>query len=746
MIKMNFSIRYITGCTLFLLLVVCMIMASCTDHTFADARPVTPVVSEQGKLPVRITIHTAAAAKRNATRSQIAEETKISEVKVVVYHDDQYAYTVAGSGIVSNSTSTTFEVQLRTHNGKVKLCLFANANDYFPPDYEWDGIASLNLVEASINDLLIKNTPDTIQPDKLPMYGEYVLADGITYDNMNEITGVNMLRAVARVDIILDEGVENFTLESVQVFRAASQIAVVPGGTVDYTAPVVTQPTVPAGTTTRTMDRVTATGNKVSSQVYIPESEAVPVEQYKEEAVCIIIGGRFTADGESGTMNYYRIGFRSGGVIGEVLRNHRYVFRIQGVNRSSWTTPEEAAQNASENITTILEKWDDDQTNEITDGVNYLGYSSRKLSLKFRAGSAGYINIRTNYDNYTMCWVDEKGQATSLPSTGALISDSNFAAEIIDPTTGAEGEHLSSIRISTLNQNNGSDQIKGYLLITAGLWNLTIAISQLCGGDYNDFIINILSLSTSITDYGNLGGSYPGGSGGASSAVKPLLLNYDNFGPGGTVPVRYIGMDNIPTSTSATDLESTLTMYDILHVMTGSDPTAEKAQVIVDWLKASPNRVLFVSRDRDANNTQLLTKLDAMDSWTGGGTGSTSGRTFQSVQSAAADYFLQSGPFGGETIANFNSNNTYWRSIAPGTTLYNRVVPVIESTNTAMGCVVGIDIENRVVYVGHPWLYQSYSGGMGTNGQVESGLDRLFANIYAWAIEEVIVPGKLGLN
>jgi len=719
-----------------------MATTSCTDHTLADARPVPPV-NAQGEFPVRITIHTASPAARNATRSQIAEETNISEVVVVVYHDDSYAYTVAGSDIASNSTSTTFEVQLKTHQGKVKLCFFANAAEFLPFSHEWDVIFSSSQTEAGINELLTRNTPDAMQPDHLPMYGEYVLPDGLNYDNINQITGVNMLRAVARVDVQMDEAVDNFELQSAQIFRVPYQMALVPGGTVDYAAPLVTQPTVPyTDQDAITMNPVTATDGTISSQLYIPEAQAVPVERYKDEALCLVIGGRFTADGASGQTNYYRIDFRSGDLIGQVLRNHRYAFSIQGVERSNWTTAVEAARNASENITTLLEKWDDEQTNEITDGVNFFGFSSRKLSLAFRAESAGYINIRTSFDTYTIGWVDEKGQALSATSTGAPVNDANFEARITGTTTGAEGEYLSSIRISALNQNNTANQVKGYLRITAGLWNLTINVAQLSGGDYSNIIVNILSIGT---DFGSLGGSYPGGVAGGSSAVKPLLLNYDNFGPGGTVPLRYIGMDEVPTNTPDADLQRTLRMYDILHVMTASNPSASQAQVITDWLQASPNRVLFVSHDRDGNNTELLARLGATSSWTGGGL--TSARTFKSAApSAANDYFLQSGPFGGATIANFNSSNTYWRSIAPGSTLHDRVVPLLESTSAEMGCVLGIDIENRIVYVGHPRMYQYYAAGMNTSGQAESGLARLFANIYAWAIEEIVVPGKLGLE
>lgn len=730
-----------------ILVLCCMVYISCTDNTLTGNLPEKPGTSPDG-IPVRVTIRTANQSTGKYTRTQTTEETRISEISVIVYENDRYAYLASGTSISSNATSTTFEVSLKPTTNSVKLCFVANAGDAFPDD--WESKVADSTLEQDINMWLEKSFTASGITGDLPMYGVYTLPDGINYENMGEITGVNMLRSVARVDVIVDEAVNNFRMETVQVFRCVNGIRVAPAGEVDYSNPKVSVLTLPTVVGKVDMNAFAVVGNAITSKIYIPESEAATTsEDLTDNALCVVIGGKFISEGSEATMNYYRIDFRTDETVGQVLRNYRYLFRIQAINGNGWGDAATASQRPSGNITTVLEKWDDNQTNEITDGSYFFGFSTRKLSLRFRAGSADYVDIRTNLGGYTLCWVDEKGAPLSAVSGSEQVSDTNFGAQIVDESIGKEGEKLSRIRISALNSNKGNSRITAYLLVNAeNRWNITIQVNQLTNGDYNDVIVKILSLSVSNAEYGNLGGSYISGDNGASTAVKPILLNHKNFGTDGVIPIKYIGMDNISRTTSADNLRTTLPMYDILHLMTANTPSAEQSQAIIEWLEGSDNRVLFLSRDRDTNNSNLLSALGSANTWTGGGTAASSGRTFKSAPVIPAnDYFLASGPFGAANVSGVESNNTYWRSIEPGSDLYNKVTPLLVSTDDTKGYLVSIDLARRIVYVGHPYLYQSYTGAMGNTGEVaNSDLARLFANIYAWAIEEVVIPGKLKLN
>jgi len=60
----------------------------------------------------------------------------------------------------------------------------------------------------------------------LPMSGHYRLVSGLDANYRQEISGVSMLRAVARVDVLVG-GITNFELTSIQAYRVNSRIQLI---------------------------------------------------------------------------------------------------------------------------------------------------------------------------------------------------------------------------------------------------------------------------------------------------------------------------------------------------------------------------------------------------------------------------------------------------------------------------------------------------------------------------------------
>lgn len=74
----------------------------------------------------------------------------------------------------------------------------------------------------------------------LPMSGHYRLVSGLDANYRQEISGVSMLRAVARVDVLVG-GITNFELTSIQAYRVNSRIQLI----ANQDLPVVTAPSIP---------------------------------------------------------------------------------------------------------------------------------------------------------------------------------------------------------------------------------------------------------------------------------------------------------------------------------------------------------------------------------------------------------------------------------------------------------------------------------------------------------------------
>ena len=96
---------------------------------------------------------------------------------------------------------------------------------------------SEDLVKKNINLRFNNITSD------FPMYGEYELPGGLEATVINNITGIKMLRSIARVDVKATE-VANFKLSGVKAYRANDHLQIIPNETGVVR---VTLPSVPAG-------------------------------------------------------------------------------------------------------------------------------------------------------------------------------------------------------------------------------------------------------------------------------------------------------------------------------------------------------------------------------------------------------------------------------------------------------------------------------------------------------------------
>ncbi len=664
-------------------------------------------------------------------RSQTPNECAVSEIQVLVFEGGLYKYRTSGLIANSTNTTTTFSASLKSCSSEVILYIIANANNEILANEP-----EVNSSESSVTGALAKSFTSTGINGNFPMFGKHVLPSGLDVGIPNTINPVNMLRSIARVDIYNEAS--NFQFTSVQTFRANNSIQIIPNVLADPTNPAVTNPSILTGTTGNIQTpKLNLSGNFIASQLYLPESTAPTANNQVSSATCIIVGGRFNGSTET---TYYRADFNSGVAghpFGQILRNHLYSFHITAVSGPGWSTPEEAANNAPSSITTSITNWDENTIDMSFDGNNYFGVSNRKVTLNPASGPFANIDISTNLTSYTLQWSDQNGNLTGSPSTS--IQNPTFSANISPDGT--------NIMIQALTNNTTASSLTQYLSILAGRWKIIIEIEQLSPQAFANVYINILSIGTDIgffgsTVYGKINAGNAGG-------VLPILKNPANFGPSGKVTMGGFGFDYIPGSAisggsiTINQCKSYMDQFDIIHVTWGSNPGTTMSPVIMDWLNNNPNRVLFVTRDNSSSNSELIKLLGGgVNMWGGGGTSTTLNFAGYTTEN---DYFTKSGPFGavspGAGSFTFPLADNIWMGIKPGDPYANNLVPLVVSTVSGY-YILSVDVDARIVYFGDSNLRMPYAQGLTGSGTTDYNHAKLFGNLYAWAINKVILPGK----
>lgn len=390
---------------LMVILITGLLYMSCTDsmEVSGDAdRNNTEDVS------VRLVITIPASTTYARTRGTFAttdHESKISEIQVLVFEEGKYKYRVPGISINNTSSAASFKALLKSSSSPLKLLILANATDAVIAN-EPSVDDSEDLVKKNINLRFNNITSD------FPMYGEYELPGGLEATVINNITGIKMLRSIARVDVKATE-VANFKLSGVKAYRANDHLQIIP----DETGVVrVTLPSVPAGSSGNVNSILypvpTENLNEISAQLYLPEADSPTPDNRVSQATCIVVEGYYEGSDQPG---YYRMDFDPDNVenaFGKVLRNHKYIFNIKKVSGPGWGSPDEAANNRSAHIVAEVQAWDDYTIDMNFDGEHHFGVSTREIVLKNKAGSAGIINVSTDLPDYTLQWADAAGTPT----------------------------------------------------------------------------------------------------------------------------------------------------------------------------------------------------------------------------------------------------------------------------------------------------------------------------------------------
>lgn len=281
----------------------------------------------------------------------VAKDIKIEDVTLLVFDNSENNGTGSYLRIISEiipDTDGKFTASLKRTTTPVTIHVFANSS----ASVNADGVNGKTEDEA-IKNLLTAEVDPSSFPTLLPMHSSLDL-DRI--DNTIGAKTVQLLRAVARVDIVASAVSKDFTLTEVRAYFTPKQGRLVSEHVADMSAPEVTAPTMPTDydiTEDTTHIEAFKTGikdNSITNGVFIYENTNNRIGGSVDDITLntrIVVGGMY-----EGKSCYYPIDFTAtGGAFFNILRNQKYTLTITSVTGTGYETPHNAAYGISHNIT-----------------------------------------------------------------------------------------------------------------------------------------------------------------------------------------------------------------------------------------------------------------------------------------------------------------------------------------------------------------------------------------------------------
>ncbi|RHL76450.1 hypothetical protein DWZ99_19345 [Odoribacter splanchnicus] len=703
-----------TGVLIWILWMGLFGFTSCTDRL----EEVEEQYTGENEVWVRLIVSRPYSGKEVRSKAGNDRETEIDEIQLLVFEEGGYKYRVPGISITNSGTTTSFSARLLATDKTLDLYIVANATAAVLANEPQVGDT-----ENEVRTKLQLGFPLGGNFTTLPMSGHYRLVSGLDANYRQEISGVSMLRAVARVDVLVG-GITNFELTSIQAYRVNSRIQLI----ANQDLPVVTAPSIPVNSRMEVNTPVSAvSGNQAVSGLYLSESVSPAESERVNGATCVVVGGKYAGSGE---VTYYRIDFDpddTQGSFGQILRNHRYVFTIRSVAGPGWPSADEAASNRSAQINLDIQSWDESTTDMYFDTDHHFGVSTREVVLGSKQNAALTVQVDTDLSDYTFQWSDEQGNVSGTAAQS--LTGSYFKVEKTN-----NGRH---IVVTALQSNNSdSDERKAYFVINASRWRILMTIRQQIV-DISGRTINMVSFRSYLGHLGEnllLPNISPESRG---AGLQGILNNPANFGTGGTVTCG--GFNLLLTNVSASSInDAALALADVIYFnyVSNGDLRIDLSPV-GRWLKASAKRVLILSFDSQGVNTPIMQEFlgstpDLMQTSPKSGSYPLAGKS-------VSDFFTDMGPF---TVtpytpvdANFKFQNydVTHGEIGPGSA--EGITPPLNGPGG--GIVLGVDMSRRIIYIGDIDIFSANNSNSGINnskGTINSNASKLIANLFAWVV------------
>ncbi|MDR0962611.1 MAG: hypothetical protein LBM62_08675, partial [Mediterranea sp.] len=374
----------------------------------------------------------------------VTDEAGIDDISVLVFRrntaedgttTETLSYQAEATKVVGSKGvySTTVKL-LKSHNGEqYSVMVIANCGGSV-------GYPLYGKTKAQVQQALTFGV-DKMPSDYIPMWGEsdFGVITGNSFGG--GITDIKMLRALARFDVGFVynatsglsngsyQGLSNYSLESVHVYRTRDKGYVIPlegnytvsknsqTGAVENV--IAKKASIPGdanllnpGTSKddNGIEYTTVATRGFVEQIYIPENSADNTAQ----TTIIVVGIK---EHTTGHVGYYRMdmGYNSDQTHRQVLRNYRYIFSITKVNSDGLNTPDDALNADDADLIYNVLPWNDKDNSDLwVSGNYYFEVSPRQVRLPAQASADRTVEYKTNLPGELISWAWDKAKPDSI--------------------------------------------------------------------------------------------------------------------------------------------------------------------------------------------------------------------------------------------------------------------------------------------------------------------------------------------
>jgi len=674
----------------------------------------------------------------NITRSSVYNESSVETLDVLLFSPTEEGVRMfkRHEKITGNITGTNNKISVR-----LKLLPDEAGSDVVFVTNAGDIVSSIDENDTKLMALeklnIVRENKWDLQNALIPMYGEITLK-GNDIKPGNKIDGINLVRMLARIDVKVTPEVNNFILEQVYLLNRSTQGYISPQwdsmGNVNVGK--ANEPNRSSSFTfanDQEMSNSTLENdihirydadpdtNNCVGQIYTFESDGKAYDADSQMATCLVLKGYI--DNDLSKVHYYRVDITNdrGGFM-PLLRNHQYNIEITAVKGIGYSTIKDAldAYTVVSNMHARTIVWNNEMLSDINfNGQYMLGVQFEEMTFSSKGNSSENF-IATDY-----------GKGITIVENTDWIAITDFS----------NGQTEAFLTIS-VGANPDFATRTGEIKLQAGRVTHSIKVKQNPKSDRSNSIVNIAT----VKGIGYLG-NQSGGETNASIGMRKVLDKH--FKMGGTVELKQINHYAITNNPMVT--EAYLSDKDIIFLPYDAIPWNATVNLIIEWLEASPNRVLVVSFDSSGTNPEVF-KLDYFKQdmpsimWQpqhGGGVGTSNSL----IHTPGAEYFWKDGPFtNGEKIESatyVHQDGIFGSGVVSST---SKVLPIFEYKG---GMVFGVNMERRIVYIGDSQYGEHLTGSTYTNhrfnnkeGNVTNDIEKIFSNVWAWIIDEVVLKDE----
>lgn len=508
------------------ILLALLLLGACTDEERID--PPTPPAGGSDLTTLTLKFPKSAL---NTKAFSAGDENAVKDLHILAYTkatgtgvtllDDVFAYSIkVPASEITNSTTTidgdtkTAKIKVKNMEAEQRFILLANLPSGL--------IGSADTVEGStkVSALLTKLEynatshftwmKDGILPQDsgFPMWGQ--MPNHIQFYHTNNTVPssieINMIRAVARIDVGLDIdgtgdpalGFGSITeLDSVYLCDANTKGNIIPhddylkttAGATEINHTKTNVPSSASSSRIRVGYEYTANeGRTMVRTIYTPESDTLKTTSPTNTPAFLIVKAKYYDE-----YTYYRVDFTDNGKYVPLLRNHRYTINILGARAKGYDTLQEAlnAPPTLVNPSLILNVAAELELREVASNDQYyLAYSANEIKVDWN----GQLRIPVMTD-FPDGWTATADGSVTLATASGNAGTIGYVTTTTLPniTSGGPREFTVTLKAGTLTRTVKVTQIIGstsYMVAPNGTIQIPVNSANL-GGDILSSVSNI---------------------------------------------------------------------------------------------------------------------------------------------------------------------------------------------------------------------------------------------------------------